>query len=157
MLLFSYYIDNKVDKAWFDSSNVYYAECDESDTQFKTVRVVFKNGSQYQYENVSVYDWTLFKNSDSQGKKLNELFKKSGYAYSKLDNADMTALEDEYIFRSGNGYTLYINNDELFLMDNKDNIKYVMPLPDMGIVNNIKGMLESLGNVVRIKNNNKNE
>ena len=42
-------------------------------------------------------------------------------------------------------------------MDNKDNIKYVMPLPDMGIVNNIKGMLESLGNVVRIKNNNNNE
>ena len=69
----------------------------------------------------------------------------------------MTALEDEYIFRSGNGYTLYINNDELSLMDNKDNIKYVMYLPDIDIVNNIKGMLESLGNVVRIKNNNKNE
>ena len=29
MLLFSYYIEDKVDKAWFDSSNIYYAECDE--------------------------------------------------------------------------------------------------------------------------------
>lgn len=151
MLLFSYYIDNKVDKAWFDSSNVYYAECDESDTQFKTVRVVFKNGSQYQYENVSVYDWTLFKNSDSQGKKLNELFKKAGYAYSKLDNADLVALEDEYSFRSGNGYTLYINNDTLTLCDNKDNIKYSMSLPEENVVKDIKAMLESLGNVVRIR------
>lgn len=151
MLLFSYYIDNKVDKAWFDSSNVYYAECDESDTQFKTVRVVFKNGSQYQYENVSVYDWTLFKNSDSQGKKLNELFKKAGYAYSKLDNADLVALEDEYSFRSGNGYTLYINNDTLTLCDNKDNIKYSMSLPEENVVKDIKAMLESLGNVIRIR------
>lgn len=157
MLLFSYYIDNKVDKAWFDSSNVYYAECDESDTQFKTVRVVFKNGSQYQYEHVSVYDWTLFKNSDSQGKKLNELFKKAGYAYSKLDNADLAALEEEYSFRSGNGYSLCINDEKLSLMDNKDNVKYTMPLPDMDIVNNIKCMLESLGNVVRINNINNNK
>ena len=47
-----------------------------------------------------------------------------------------------------------LKDEKLSLMDNKDNIKYIMPLPDMGIVNNIKGMLESLGNVVRIKNNN---
>ena len=152
MLLFSYYIEDKMDKAWFDSSNIYYAECDESDTQFKTVRVIFKNGAIYQYEQVKVFDWTMFKNAESQGKKLNELFKKAGYKYEKIGTANIEELKDEYVFRSGKGYTLYINDGKLTLMDYQDVIKYTMELPEESIVNDIKSMLESIGNVVRIKN-----
>ena len=151
MLLFSYYIENEKDRAWFDSSNVFYAECDESETQFKNVRVVFKNGQQYQYEDVPVYDWTLFKNSDSQGKKLNELFKKNGYKYTKIENADIESLQEEYIFRTGNGYLLLANDETLKLLDNKDNVKYEMPKPNIEIIEHIKGMLESLGNIVKVK------
>ena len=152
MLLFSYYIEDKMDKAWFDSSNIYYAECDESDTQFKTVRVIFKNGAIYQYEQVKVFDWTMFKNAESQGKKLNELFKKAGYKYEKIGTANIEELQDEYVFRSGKGYTLYINDGKLTLMDYQDAIKYTMELPEESVVNDIKSMLESIGNVVRIKN-----
>ena len=152
MLLFSYYIEDKIDKAWFDSSNIYYAECDESDTQFKTVRIIFKNGAIYQYEKVKVFDWTMFKNAESQGKKLNELFKKAGYKYEKIGTANIEELQDEYVFRSGKGYTLYINDGKLMLMDYQDVIKYTMELPEESIVNGIKSMLESIGNVVRIKN-----
>ena len=152
MLLFSYYIEDKMDKAWFDSSNIYYAECDESDTQFKTVRVIFKNGAIYQYEQVKVFDWTMFKNAESQGKKLNELFKKAGYKYEKIGTASIEELQDEYVFRSGKGYTLYINDGKLTLMDYQDVIKYTMELPEESVVNDIKSMLESIGNVVRIKN-----
>lgn len=152
MLLFSYYIEDKMDKAWFDSSNIYYAECDESDTQFKTVRVIFKNGAIYQYEKVKVFDWTMFKNAESQGKKLNELFKKAGYKYEKIGTANIEELQDEYVFRSGKGYTLYINDGKLTLMDYQDVIKYTMELPEESVVNDIKSMLESIGNVVRIKN-----
>lgn len=152
MLLFSYYIEDKMDKAWFDSSNIYYAECDESDTQFKTVRVIFKNGAIYQYEQVKVFDWTMFKNAESQGKKLNELFKKAGYKYEKIGTANIEELQDEYVFRSGKGYTLYINNGKLTLMDYQDVIKYTMELPEESVINDIKSMLESIGNVVRIKN-----
>lgn len=152
MLLFSYYIEDKMDKAWFDSSNIYYAECDESDTQFKTVRVIFKNGAIYQYEQVKVFDWTMFKNAESQGKKLNELFKKAGYKYEKIGTANIEELQDEYVFRSGKGYTLYINDGKLTLMDYQDVIKYTMDLPEESVVNDIKSMLESIGNVVRIKN-----
>ena len=152
MLLFSYYIEDKMDKAWFDSSNIYYAECDESDTQFKTVRIIFKNGAIYQYEKVKVFDWTMFKNAESQGKKLNELFKKAGYKYEKIGTANIEELQDEYVFRSGKGYTLYINDGKLTLMDYQDVIKYTMELPEESIVNDIKSMLESIGNVVRIKN-----
>ena len=152
MLLFSYCIEDKMDKAWFDSSNIYYAECDESDTQFKTVRVIFKNGAIYQYEQVKVFDWTMFKNAESQGKKLNELFKKAGYKYEKIGTANIEELKDEYVFRSGKGYTLYINDGKLTLMDYKDVIKYTMELPEESVINDIKSMLESIGNVVRIKN-----
>ena len=152
MLLFSYYIEDKMDKAWFDSSNICYAECDESDTQFKTVRVIFKNGAIYQYEQVKVFDWTMFKNAESQGKKLNELFKKAGYKYEKIGTANIEELQDEYVFRSGKGYTLYINDGKLTLMDYQDVIKYTMELPEESVVNDIKSMLESIGNVVRIKN-----
>ena len=152
MLLFSYYIEDKIDKAWFDSSNIYYAECDESDTQFKTVRVIFKNGAIYQYEQVKVFDWTMFKNAESQGKKLNELFKKAGYKYEKIGTANIEELKDEYVFRSGKGYTLYINDGKLTLMDYQDVIKYTMELPEESVINDIKSMLESIGNVVRIKN-----
>lgn len=152
MLLFSYYIEDKMDKAWFDSSNIYYAECDESDTQFKTVRVIFKNGAIYQYEQVKVFDWTMFKNAESQGKKLNELFKKAGYKYEKIGTANIEELKDEYVFRSGKGYTLYINDGKLTLMDYQDVIKYTMELPEESVINGIKSMLESIGNVVRIKN-----
>lgn len=152
MLLFSYYIEDKMDKAWFDSSNIYYAECDESDTQFKTVRVIFKNGAIYQYEQVKVFDWTMFKNAESQGKKLNELFKKAGYKYEKIGTANIEELQDEYVFRSGKGYTLYINDGKLTLMDYQDVIKYTMELPEESVVNDIKSMLESIGNVVRVKN-----
>lgn len=152
MLLFSYYIEDKMDKAWFDSSNIYYAECDESDTQFKTVRVIFKNGAIYQYEQVKVFDWTMFKNAESQGKKLNELFKKAGYKYERIGTANIEELQDEYVFRSGKGYTLYINDGKLTLMDYQDVIKYTMELPEESVVNDIKSMLESIGNVVRIKN-----
>ena len=155
MLLFSYYIEDKIDKAWFDSSNIYYAECDESDTQFKTVRIIFKNGSIYQYEKVKVFDWTMFKNAESQGKKLNELFKKAGYKYEKIGTANIEELQDEYVFRSGKGYTLYINDGKLTLMDYQDVIKYTMELPEESVVNDIKSMLESIGNVVRIKNETK--
>lgn len=152
MLLFSYYIEDKMDKAWFDSSNIYYAECDESDTQFKTVRVIFKNGAIYQYEQVKVFDWTMFKNAESQGKKLNELFKKAGYKYEKIGTANIEELQDEYVFRSGKGYTLYINDGKLTLMDYQDVIKYTMELPEESVINDIKSMLESIGNVVRVKN-----
>ena len=155
MLLFSYYIEDKMDKAWFDSSNIYYAECDESDTQFKTVRVIFKNGAIYQYEQVKVFDWTMFKNAESQGKKLNELFKKAGYKYEKIGTANIEELQNEYVFRSGKGYTLYINDGKLTLMDYQDVIKYTMELPEESVVNDIKSMLESIGNVVRIKNETK--
>jgi hypothetical protein len=153
MLKFSYYIDNVKDKAWFESSNIVYGECDESDTQYKTVRVVFKNGATYQYEDVLVADWVTFKNAESQGKALNEHFKKAGYKYARIDDADLNQLEDEYAIRSGNNFFLKVDKstNELVLLDNKDIKKYSMPYPGENVTQSIKEMLESINYVVKIQ------
>ena len=149
MLKFSYYIENKLDKAWFESSNIVYGECEESDTLYKTVRIVFKNGSTYQYEDVLVHDWVKFKNAESQGKALNEYFKKQGYKYQKLNNADLEALEGEYIERSGCDLIFKVESDKLNIFDNKDNILYSMDYPGENITNDIKAILEKLNYAVR--------
>lgn len=153
MLKFSYYIDNVMDKAWFDSSNVVYGECDESDTQYKTVRITFKNGSRYQYENVLVADWVSFKNAQSQGKALNEYFKKSGYKYQRIDDADLQLLEEEYAMRSGCDLLLVYDKEknELNVINNKDELIYTMEYPGVYVFNDIKGLLEKLNYVIKTK------
>jgi hypothetical protein len=152
MLKFSYYIDNKVDKAWFNSSNIVYGECDESDTQYKTVRIVFKNGSTYQYENVLVADWVTFKNAESQGKALNEHFKKAGYKYQRIDDANLNAIEEEYVERTGCNFIFKVNGNtnQLNIFDNKDNIIYSMEYPGEGVTRDIKGLLEKLNYVIKL-------
>ena len=154
MLKFSYYIDNVMDKAWFESSNIVYGECDESDTQFKTVRITFKNGSTYQYEDVLVADWVTFKNAESQGKALNEHFKKAGYKYERIADADLALLEEEYVTRSGNNFILKVDREKntLTLLDNTDKEKYSMPFPGDDITSSIKEMLESINYVIKLQN-----
>lgn len=151
MLKFSYYIDDVKDRAWFESSNVVYGECDESNTQFKTVRIVFKNGSTYQYKDVHVADWVSFKNAESQGKALNEHFKKAGYKYERVEDANLDELEKELESRVSIDYILKVNNDKMTLIDNKKGVElYTMDYPGEEITTSIKGLLESLNYNIKI-------
>ena len=52
---------NDVDKVWYDSSNVLYSECDDITDGLKVLRVTFKNGRTYQYYDVNVHDYLLFR------------------------------------------------------------------------------------------------
>ena len=81
--ILSIYKNNK-DRAWFDSSNVLYAECDDKDNELKEVKVVFKNGGTYIYHKVKVNDWLMFRESASIGKGLNTYIKQ--YEYEKVDS-----------------------------------------------------------------------
>ena len=87
--------DKKTDKAWFDSSNILYGECKDNENEFKTVKIVFKNGSQYIYYDVNVNDWIKFRESTSQGKAINQYIskkdpstKKAIYEYRRLEDID---------------------------------------------------------------------
>ena len=119
--LYSYYSDD-VDKAWYDSSNILYSECIDNDNDLKTLKVVFKNGTEYQYDKVDVRDYLLFRESDSQGKTFNRLIKEKKYPYTKLGNVDIEAINEEYVFRSGNGITIKYDDEHIFITDTKDNV-----------------------------------
>lgn len=124
--IFNFYTKNKngvdVDKTWFQSSNIKYSECDDKDNTLKTLRVVFNNGTQYEYKNVEVNQYLLFRESASQGKALNEYIKSKGYEYEKLENADLATLDGELTFRMGDGIFVFYDNGKLTMKDNKDKV-----------------------------------
>lgn len=119
--IFNFYTNN-VDKTWYDSSNIKYTECIDHDNELKTLKVVFNNGSQYQYNGVNVNKYLLFREDLSQGKALNKYIKGEGYEYTKLENADMESLEKELDFRTNGGLFISYSDNHFCLKDNKDKI-----------------------------------
>ena len=142
---------NGVDKTWYDSTNVVYTECIDNENKPKTLKVVFSNGTQYQYNDVDVRDYLLLREDASQGKALNRLIKEKKYEYVKLENADLDAINDELFFRSKNG--LYLeNNDEFFeIKNNKDESVYKLSKPlEEGYFEMVKDILEAVGMVTKV-------
>lgn len=88
----------KTQKAWFDSTMIFYTEMVEYDDENKgDLYVTFKNGTTYKYTAVSFEDYVLFIGGGtdaSQGKTLNKVIK-SKYEYEKIGNADMDKLLEE--------------------------------------------------------------
>lgn len=90
--------ENKMERTWYDSSNVVYSECDDNEDAFKVLRVAFKDGRMYEYKDVNVNDYLLFRENLSQGKALNQ-FIKPKYEVSRLDDVnidDLKHLMNEY-------------------------------------------------------------
>ena len=108
------------DRVWFQSSNIRYCECLDKDNDLKTLRVVFNNGTQYEYKKVNVNHYLLFRDDLSQGKALNKYIKANGYEYEKLENADLQVLEDELNFRLEGGMFVFYDGDKLTLKDHRD-------------------------------------
>ena len=99
MIIIREYNEEKhLDKAWYSSSNIVYSECDDHENDYKTLRVVFKNGSCYEYKKVSVMDYLMFMHGGvdgSNGKALNKFIKENKYEYERLENKDLTLLNEE--------------------------------------------------------------
>ena len=82
--------NNNVTKAIYASSNVCASTYDRTT---KNLTIIFNNGGQYRYSNVSETDYTRFELSDSQGGVLNSHIKK--YDFEKLDKVDTAAIIKE--------------------------------------------------------------
>ncbi|MBP5694835.1 MAG: KTSC domain-containing protein [Bacilli bacterium] len=147
---FSIYSKNKdgesVEKVWYDSSNIAYSECIDHDNKPKTLKIVFKNGTQYQYNDVPVGQYLLFREDTSQGKALNRLIKEGKYEYQKLENADLEAIDEELFFRSKQGFYLE-NNDEFFeIRNNNDESVFKLSKPlEEGYFEMVNDILKSVG------------
>lgn len=79
--------NNNVTKAVYASSNVCASTYDKNT---RDLTIIFNNGGQYKYPNVSETDYTRFELADSQGVVLNSHIKK--YAFEKLDKVDTSAI-----------------------------------------------------------------
>ena len=119
--IFNFYA-NDTDKTWYQSSNIKYSECIDHDNDLKTLKVVFNNGTQYQYKKVDVRDYLLFRDASSQGKALNEYIKAKGYEYEKMENADLATLDGELTFRMEDGIFVLYDGDKFTIKDSKDNV-----------------------------------
>ena len=113
---------NDVDRTWYQSSNIKFSECIDHDNELKTLKVVFNNGTQYRYDKVDVRDYLLFRDAESQGKALNQYIKPKGYAYEKLDNADLATLDGELTFRMEGGVFVDYDGEHLKMRNNKDEV-----------------------------------
>lgn len=141
---------NDVEKVWYDSSNVVYTECIDYENKPKTLKVVFSNGTQYQYNNVNVNDYLLLREDVSQGKALNRIIKGKKYEYEKLGNADLDAINDELFFRSNDG--IYIENGSEFfeIRNNKDESLFKLSKPlDKDYFDLVVDILKAVGKNVK--------
>ena len=100
MVLFRYYDKEKrVDKAWYDSSNIVYSECDDKENDYKTLRIVFKKGDMYEYYKVDVKDYLMFMAGGTDGSNGKAFFKfiKPKYDVKKLEPVDLESLKSEML------------------------------------------------------------
>lgn len=109
--IYNIYEDN-LDRTWYQSSNILYSECEDKANELKTVRIVFKNGRTYEYYDVNVFDYMLFREDSSQGKSFKKYIAK--YETKKVDDTDLNELQKVLEF-----------------YQEKDNIKY----PNVQIIN----------------------
>lgn len=122
MILLRFY-KKEIDRVWFDSSSVFYAECDDtSNTVYKTVKVLFKSGVWYEYSNVQVNDWLMFVLHESAGKGLREYIINKKYDYKKIDNPiTMEELNDEYNLRiAEKTISISINDNDVVISNGKE-------------------------------------
>lgn len=153
--IFSFYTKNKdgidTEYCWYKSSNVIYTECLDPDDELKTLRVVFSNGTQYEYKKVDSRDYLLLREDSSQGKALNRLIKEKKYEYQKLENADLEAINEELFFRSKNGFYLDNNSEFFEIKNNKDESVFKLSKPlEEGYFEMVKDILEAVGITTKI-------
>ena len=70
--------EKRLDRVWYDSTNVFYSECEDIVDDYKILRVVFNNGATYEYKNVDVNDYVMFVRGGldgSNGRALNKYIK----------------------------------------------------------------------------------
>ena len=153
--IFSFYSKNNsgidTEKTWYQSSNIKFSECIDHDNELKTLKVVFNNGTQYKYEKVDVRDYLLFRDSESQGRALNQYIKPKGYEYEKLENADLATLDGELTFRIEGGLFVDYDGETLKVRNNKDEVVFNKKTKiNREALNDVCGVLSAIGKDVKL-------
>lgn len=97
-IVYNKYVNNR-DHTWYDSSNVLYSVCYDTNADKKALKIVFKQGRTYLYRDVELNDYLLFRNADSNGKSVNEFIikKYKGVRLSDISPESLDELKEEFI------------------------------------------------------------
>lgn len=145
--------ETNVEKMWYQSSNVKYSECIDNENDLKTLKVVFNNGSQYQYNRVKVQDYLLLREDESQGKALNKYIKANGYDYEKLENADIQSLNEELDFRQNGGIFVDYKDGKLTMKNSIDEEIFNKGVElNIDAFNTVCGVLTAVGKNIHVTN-----
>lgn len=96
MILYRDYNEEKrLDRVWYSSSNILYSECEDIPNELKVLRVMFKNGSSYEYKDVDVNDYVMFVRGGLDGSNGSAFYKfiKGKYEFKKIE----TLKKDEIV------------------------------------------------------------
>jgi hypothetical protein len=81
-----------VDHCWYDSSNIKYSECfDTQDDSPRVVKVVFKGGRTYIYRDVDVSKYVMFRDAASQGLAFGMTLKNC--PFERVDDTPVESLD----------------------------------------------------------------
>lgn len=138
-----------VDRTWYSSSNVIYSECIDNTNALKTLKVTFKSGKEYQYDDVNVMDYLEFRNSESQGKGLNKYIISRKYEAKCIGQRELAVLADELEFRKNGGY-YYDTKNGFSLTDAMDKELYSQTEPAAdGSITLSKNLFKAIGKELR--------
>ena len=102
MIIFRYYDKKKrIDRVWYESSNILFTECEDPEDALKTLRITFKTGDVYEYKNVNVNDYLIFSvgGADaSNGKTFWKVIKPKyeGVKIGHVEPSAVAALMEQY-------------------------------------------------------------
>ena len=81
-----------VDHCWYESSNILYSECfDTQNDEPRDVKIVFKGGRTYLYKDVDASTYVMFRDAASQGSVFGKTIKNC--PYSKLEDTPTETLD----------------------------------------------------------------
>lgn len=132
---------NLRDHVWYDSSNVVYSECIDTDNEFKTLKIVFKEGRTYLYKSVDVEDYIRFKNAESNGKAFNQFIKK--YECVRMPDTEKKTLDElmESFINEDSQTSEAFSNLHYALAINEETGEFVLSLNGKDIFSGIEGQV----------------
>lgn len=140
MIVYNKYT-NLRDHTWYDSSNVVYSECIDSDTEKKTLKIVFKQGRTYLYRDVDVEDYIRFKNAESNGKAFNQFIKK--YECVRMPDtaqSDLDEMRNGFMEEDGQTSEAFSNLQYVLEVDDQTG-EFVLKLNGHDIFSGIEGQV----------------
>lgn len=84
----------RIDRVWYQSSNIVFTECLDNPDSLKTLTVTFKNNRRYRYDDVDVNDYVMFMHGGLDGSN-GKAFSK--YIVSKYKGVKIEDASSDYV------------------------------------------------------------